>query len=101
MTAIAPIIAAGPGTFSQRVEHKYWLPGTEFAAAVSVLQQFVPIYRYAESGDSSSVRTVYLDTPRLDCYRHYAQGLFVRWKVRIRQYGHNGQFGPRCWAEVK
>jgi len=88
------------GTFAQRVEHKYWLPLVELNNTIRLLQSYIPVYRYSTSG-WSSIRTVCLDTPDMRCYRDYLDGLAVRWKVRIRQYGDEGRFGNGCWVEIK
>jgi hypothetical protein len=90
----------GSGTFAQRVEHKYWLPAAELEETIALLQSFIPVYRYSKTG-WASVRTVCLDTPEMRVYRDYLDGLSVRWKVRVRQYGEAGRFGDRCWVEVK
>jgi SPX domain protein involved in polyphosphate accumulation len=88
------------GTFAQRVEHKFWLPAAELDRTIATLQSFIPVYRFADGG-WASVRTVCLDTGDLRCYRDYLDGLKVRWKIRIRQYGEHGRFDDRCWVEVK
>jgi hypothetical protein len=88
------------GTYAQRVEHKYWLPAAELDQTISALQSFIPLYRYARSG-TASVRTVCLDSADMRCYQNYLDGLSVRWKIRIRQYGEAGRFGEACWVEIK
>lgn len=92
--------APASGTFAQRVEHKYWLPAAELKRTIGLIQSFIPVYHYTPAG-WASVRTVCLDTPDLRCYRDYLDGLCVRWKVRMRQYGDEGRFGDKCWVEIK
>ena len=88
-------------TASQRVERKYPLPASMLDVAVAELCTVLPIYRYAGTHDWSSLRTTYLDTDDMQCYREYLQNLPVRRKIRIRQYGVNGHFEDVCWVELK
>jgi len=88
-------------TTSQRVERKYPLPDPLLEAAVAELCKLLPIYRYAGSHDWSSIRTTYLDTDDMQCYKDYQENLPVRRKIRIRQYGVGGRFDDVCWVEIK
>lgn len=98
MMQTAPVGTAG--TFAKRSEHKYWLPRSELGAIIDALRIHVPIFSYTPTC-WSSVRSLYLDTPDLRCYQDYVVGLTVRWKMRVREYGHQGRFGENCWVEVK
>jgi SPX domain protein involved in polyphosphate accumulation len=92
--------AGTAGTFAQRSEHKYWLPRADLGAIIDALHTYVPTFSYTPTG-WTSVRSLYLDTQDLQFYRDYVVGLTVRWKIRIREYGHQGQFGENCWVEAK
>jgi len=101
---VAPVAPAAPagsaGTFAKRSEHKFWLPRSQLGAVIEALHAQVPTFSYTPTG-WTSVRSLYLDTPDLRCYQDYLVGLMVRWKIRIRQYGHQACFGEKCFVEVK
>ncbi len=90
-----------PSTTSQRVERKYPLAEEMLDEAVARLAELLPIRRYSDHDDWSSLRTTYLDTPDGRCYQEYLRDMPVRRKIRVRQYGTNGDFGETCWVELK
>lgn len=61
----------------------------------------MPIERFDGVNDLSFIRTTYLDSPDLHSYREYVERRPLRTKVRIRQYGRNGQVNGVCWVEIK
>ena len=61
----------------------------------------MPVERFDGVNDLSFIRTTYLDTPDLHSYREYVERRPVRTKVRVRQYGVNGQVNGVCWVEIK
>lgn len=61
----------------------------------------MPLERFDGVNDLSFIRTTYLDTPDLHSYREYVERRPLRTKVRIRQYGANGQVNGVCWVEIK
>ncbi|GMU24571.1 MAG: hypothetical protein AMXMBFR13_46450 [Phycisphaerae bacterium] len=89
------------GTTTQRVERKYPLPTERLNEAVDELTRVVPIFRYSELSEWSSIRTTYLDSLDFQCYQEYLQDLPIRRKIRIRQYGVAGKYSDFCWFELK
>lgn len=84
-----------------RREKKFPLaPGT-WDQAVRCAERHLPIERFDGVHSIVNVRTTYLDTAELDSYREYREARPVRRKIRIRQYGYDGQFNGRCWVEIK
>ena len=88
-------------TTSQRVERKYPLPNHMLPLVEEGLRRYLPIYHHVGSHDWVSMQTIYLDTLDLQCYQEYLDRLPVRRKIRVRQYGINGQFDDICWVEIK
>jgi SPX domain protein involved in polyphosphate accumulation len=89
------------GTTNRRVEVKYPLAEDRQDAAISAMMDVLPIYRYTGTHDWSHIRTLYLDTPDLQCYDEYLKALPIRRKIRIRQYGVGREFEDKCWVEIK
>ncbi|GMV97350.1 MAG: VTC domain-containing protein [Phycisphaerae bacterium] len=94
-----PELAAN--TTSQRFERKYPLCVAVLDDAVKCLRSILPVHHYAGPHDWSTLRTTYLDTLDARCFQEYLQDLPIRRKVRIRQYGVNGQVDDVCWFELK
>ena len=92
---------APASTTSQRVERKYPLPETMLPATMKELRELLPVHHHSGTHDWTSMRTTYLDTLDWGCYQEYLNNLPVRRKIRIRQYGIDGQFDNVCWVEVK
>lgn len=75
-----------------RIEYKYLLSN----ALISKVRRDMLAHVEADlpPGDGTSseytVRSVYFDTPRFDCYQEKADGLKMRNKFRIRGYGRGG-----------
>lgn len=79
-----------------RVDRKYVLP---LGAADQLVTALAPSARVLEIEENRSFgyRSVYFDTPGLDCYRLAAHRRSMRFKVRTRTYVDSEQ----CWLEVK
>jgi len=88
-------------TIIERVEQKYPLSGDWFDAMRECAARYLPVFRYDGVNDLWQIRTTYLDTADLLCYREYCERLPVRSKVRIRQYSVDGTCGETCWVELK
>lgn len=88
-------------TAISRIELKYPLPEEALGDAVAELKAMLPVMRYNPDEEWSSLRTTYLDTRDYQCYQEYLQDVPVRKKIRIRQYGVNGNFDEICWVELK
>ena len=72
-----------------RVEYKYLVPGhllDKFRAEIHPYMALDP-FAEAASGGQYSVRSIYYDTPSLDCYQEKDAGIERRNKYRIRGYG--------------
>ncbi len=71
-----------------RIEYKYLVPNSLLDAIRSEIRPYLDRDRFAEKKASNeyTVRSVYYDTPKLDCYYEKSAGLQVRRKFRIRGY---------------
>ena len=71
-----------------RVEYKYLVPNSQLDAIRADLRPYMELDPFAGKSSSSeyTVRSVYYDTPRLDCYEAKLSGLGERMKFRIRGY---------------
>lgn len=71
-----------------RVEYKYLVPNALLDQIRSELRPYTELDPFAGKSQSSeyTVRSVYFDTPRLDCYEAKLSGLGERKKFRIRGY---------------
>lgn len=77
---------------SGRIEYKYLVPnGLMERLRAEILPYLVPD-RPPGGGSSCeyTVRSVYYDTPRFDCYNEKVDGLKMRNKFRVRGYGRGG-----------
>ena len=73
---------------SGRIEYKYLVPNTLLPAIRAELRPFMQVDAFAEKQGSTeyTVRSVYFDTPHMDCYHEKQDGLNARRKFRIRGY---------------
>lgn len=78
---------------SGRIEYKYLLPNALISKVRSEILPHVEPDLPPGDGMSSeyTVRSVYFDTPRFDCYEEKVDGLKMRNKFRVRGYGRGGQ----------
>lgn len=84
-----------------RRERKFPLAPNRWDEVIDCAKRYLPTERYDGVHSITQIRTTYLDTPNLHSYREYVEARPIRKKVRIRQYGYEGQFGDRCWVEIK
>jgi len=84
-----------------RQERKYLVSLRPVEDVMKTISSYVPIYRYSGKHDVTNIRTTYFDSPGLNTYREYIQRRKIRRKIRMRQYGYNGQFDPVSWLELK
>lgn len=73
---------------AKRLEYKYLVPKSLVDAIRADMRPFVEIDQFAEKQQAKeyTVRSVYYDTPKFDCYSEKIEGLKVRKKFRIRGY---------------
>lgn len=73
---------------ASRLEYKYLVPRSQVDAIRAEIQPYVAIDQYADKQDANeyTVRSIYYDNSRLDCYSEKIEGLKVRKKFRIRGY---------------
>ena len=73
---------------SGRLEYKYLVPNSLLDRIRAELLPHMGIDPFAgkQSSNEYTVRSVYYDTPRLDCYHEKVDGVGVRRKFRIRGY---------------
>lgn len=71
-----------------RFEYKFIVPITQLAEMRAELMPFVEYDKYAErrANHQYTVRSIYFETPRFDCYHEKVDGLKVRRKIRVRAY---------------
>jgi hypothetical protein len=72
-----------------RLEYKYLVPRSQLSPLRRRLAPFVELDPYAatEPDGEYTVRSIYFDTPGLDCYTQKLSGIHTRRKIRIRCYG--------------
>jgi hypothetical protein len=77
---------------SGRIEYKYLAPNKMIDRLRAEILPYVDCDLPPGEGSSSeyTVRSVYYDTPRFDCYEEKADGLQMRNKFRVRGYGRGG-----------
>jgi hypothetical protein len=71
---------------SGRLEYKYLVPNRLVDEIRSDLQPYMDLDEFAGKRGEYTVRSVYYDTPRLDCYHEKLDGTGLRRKYRIRGY---------------
>lgn len=70
-----------------RYEYKYIIPLTKLGQLRVLIEPFMTLDKYAvESGGEYTVRSIYFDTPDLQCYFDKLAGISRRNKVRLRGY---------------
>ncbi|MCB9284009.1 MAG: polyphosphate polymerase domain-containing protein [Lewinellaceae bacterium] len=84
-----------------RFEYKYIVPNTKLAKLREMIAPFVQLDKYAQQkGGEYTVRSIYFDTPELECYREKIAGVKRRNKVRLRGYNGGGS-GDTVFFEIK
>jgi len=73
---------------AKRLEYKYLVPISLADSIREDMRPYVAMDQFAEKQNAKeyTVRSVYYDTPRFDCYSEKIEGLKVRKKFRIRGY---------------
>jgi hypothetical protein len=85
----------------ERFEYKYLIPIEDIADVRSAVERYLVPDDYARAaGGSYVVRSIYYDTPDLDCYHEKLAGIQHRRKVRIRGYGDTSERYP-AFLEIK
>jgi SPX domain protein involved in polyphosphate accumulation len=77
-----------------RFEYKYIIPNEKLNKLRAMIRPFMKLDKYAEkNGGEYTVRSIYFDTPDLECYLHKEAGVKRRNKLRMRGYntGDNGE----------
>ncbi len=84
-----------------RYEYKYLVPYGQLGRLRMLLAPFTRLDEYAiESGGEYTVRSIYFDTPDLECYFQKVAGIKRRNKVRLRGYNGGGA-QSRVFFEIK
>jgi len=84
-----------------RFEYKYFVPYTNLNRLRAMIQPFMELDKYArEEGGEYTVRSIYFDTPDLECYFDKLAGVKRRNKVRLRGYNGGGEEGT-VFFEIK
>jgi hypothetical protein len=73
---------------SSRLEYKYLVSNYQLNAVRAAIRPFVKLDRFAQSREDNAytIRSVYFDTPAMDCYEEKIDGIKIRKKYRIRGY---------------
>ncbi len=76
--------------YSLRLEYKYLVPKDLVGDIRSAMRPFVEIDTFADRRDVKeyTVRSIYFDTLKYDCYFDKLEGIKTRKKFRIRGYNH-------------
>jgi len=87
---------------SSRLEYKYLVPVSQLDAVRDAIKPFVRLDKYSQSRDNNeyTIRSVYFDTPTMDCYEEKIDGIKVRKKYRIRGYNELNSDGI-VFLEIK
>lgn len=84
-----------------RYEYKYLVPYARLERLRMLLAPFTRLDSYAsETGGEYTVRSIYFDTPDLECYFQKVSGIKRRNKVRLRGYNGGGA-QSRVFFEIK
>ncbi|MDX2033278.1 MAG: polyphosphate polymerase domain-containing protein [Blastocatellia bacterium] len=84
-----------------RYEYKYFVPYARLGKVRMLLAPFMELDPYArEEGGEYTVRSIYFDTPDLECYFQKVSGVKRRNKVRLRGY-NGGDARSRVFFEIK
>ncbi len=86
-----------------RYEFKYRLSDAMAARVISTVEtQMGRDAHTPEGGDGRyQVRSLYFDTPSLECYDSKLAGIWSRLKVRVRGYGNESKPGDAVFLELK
>lgn len=84
-----------------RRERKFPFSADAWERLEQCAARYMPVECFDGENALNYIRTTYLDTPDLHSYREYVERKPIRTKVRIRQYGRNGQVNGVCWVEIK
>lgn len=82
-------------------ERKFPLTPDLWQSVADCAERYLPLEKFDGVHSVVSIRTTYLDTPSLTSYREYVDAKPIRRKIRIRQYGYEGEFDGNCWVEIK
>jgi hypothetical protein len=85
-----------------RYEYKYFVPNHKLEMLRKMVQPFVDLDKYAVGREHNhyTVRSIYFDSPRLECYDTKVEGLGYRKKVRLRGYNDGGE-NSTVFMEIK
>lgn len=84
-----------------RFEYKYIFPANQLEKLRALIRPYMELDRHAmENGGEYTVRSIYFDTPDLECYYQKLAGVKRRNKVRLRGY-NNEEDGNPVFFEIK
>ena len=84
-----------------RFEYKYFFPANQLEKLRALIQPFMQLDRHAlANGGEYTVRSIYFDTPDLECYYQKLAGVKRRNKVRLRGY-NNEEDQNQVFFEIK
>lgn len=86
----------------ERIEDKHVIQLTDVALIKTEIERHLPPAYPNKETDYVLVSTTYLDSPKMDFFRHHAYGMLERMKVRIRKYAPNGKWdNAHVFLEIK
>lgn len=84
-----------------RYEYKYFVPIEQLEKLRAMIQPFMELDKHAlDNGGEYTVRSIYFDTPGLECYYQKLAGVKRRNKVRMRGY-NDEEDGNLVFFEIK
>ena len=86
-----------------RYENKYYIPESKVELLRSMLLPFVKHDPYADSMPEKkyTVRSIYFESPKFDCYWKKIEGLAFREKLRLRGYNNVADEKNDVFFEIK
>jgi len=87
---------------SSRLEYKFLVPASQLDAVRAAIKPFVRLDKYSQGRQNNeyTIRSVYFDTPIMDCYEEKIDGIKIRKKYRIRGYNELNSDGI-VFLEIK
>ncbi|MCB0519217.1 MAG: polyphosphate polymerase domain-containing protein [Lewinellaceae bacterium] len=84
-----------------RYEYKYIVPNEQLGRLKQLFSPYLELDGHAaKSGGEYTVRSIYFDTPQMECYQQKIEGVKYRDKVRLRGYDE-GSPGATVFFEIK
>lgn len=87
--------------YNNRIEDKYIIDKSDMDKVVNEIEDHLKPDYPDKSTDYTMISSTYLDSADLKFLRHDLTSEPIRYKMRVRSYGPNGQWDPDKFLEVK